>query len=66
METSIIGALGAIAAAWIIRGQRRIHILVNSNLTAITKVAREAIEENLKLKSQIAMLKGEPGSTDVS
>jgi len=43
--TSGIGAIGAIAAALLLRGQRQIHTLVNSNLDAIkTELQRVTAE----------------------
>lgn len=55
---AIIGAL----ALLLVRVQH-VHVLVNSNLTAVTAALARKTEQVAALESENAMLRGEPAST---
>ncbi len=60
---ALIGAVGTVWAARIRAKVAEIHVLVNSNLTAVTEALARKTAQNTALESENATLRGEPAST---
>lgn len=64
--TAVIGGMVTLMVKFQITLKRRVeevHVLVNSNLTAVTNALAHSRDENDALMTEIATLKGEPPST---
>jgi len=66
VSTVMIAAMGVLGSVWGAKLRTKVmevHVLVNSNLTAISEALARETQKVRELESDNAMLRGEPSST---